>query len=129
MANKQIFNSPRMGDTENVARIVKVGNLLFIMGHVAVDDQRKEVVGKGDMKAQARRCLERIKIALEDAGASMDDLVKMTTYVTDISRMSEVHEARKEFMPRGGVAGTGVEVKALVDPDMMIEIEGIVVAP
>ena len=129
MGKKTIFNSPSMGDLPGVARVVKAGGLLFIMGCVSVDETRVNVIGKGDMKAQARRVFERIKIALEDAGASMDDLVQMTMYVTDYTKMAEVGEVRKEYLPKGGVASTGVQVKALVDPDMMLEIDGIAVAP
>ena len=129
VGNKTIINSPRQGDGPEVARIVKAGGLLFIMGHVSVDETRVNVVGKGDMKAQAERVFERIKIALEDAGATVDDMVQMTSYVKDYSRMNEVQEARKKYFPNGGVAGTGVEISALVDPEMLIEVQGIAIAP
>ena len=126
---KTIFNSPRLGDAPNVARIVKAGNWLFIMGHISVDETRVNVVGKGDMKAQARRCFERIKIGLEDAGATMEDIVQLTFLLTDISKISEVLEAQKEYLPNGGVAGTGVEIVCLAETEAMLEIEGIAIAP
>jgi enamine deaminase RidA (YjgF/YER057c/UK114 family) len=126
---KEVIHSPRLGDTPGVARVVKAGGLLFIMGQAPMDETRTNVVGKGDMKAQARRCFEKMKVALEDAGASMDNLVQLRIFLTDIGRISEVSEVRKEYLPKGGVAGTGVQVKALVDPDMLVEIDGIAVCP
>ena len=126
---KTVISSPRLGDAPGVARIVKAGNLLFIMGQAPVDETRVNVVGKGDMKAQAMRCFEKMKIALEDAGASMDDLVELNIYVTDMSRMSEVAEAQKKYIPKGDVASMAVEVNSMVSPDFMVEITGVAVAP
>ena len=123
---KTVFHSPSIGDAPGVARIVKAGNTLYINGLIA-NDMNGKVVGPGDMKAQARRVFERMTLALKDAGATVDDMVQMTVFVTDISRISEMSEARKEFFPNGGMATTGIEIKALVTPDHMIEVNGIAV--
>ena len=126
---KTVINSPRLGDTSDVARIVKAGDWLFIMGHIAVDDTRKHIIGKGDMKAQTRRCFDRIKIALEDAGAELDDIVMITYYMTDITKIGDALEAQKEYLPNGGVAGSGVGINRLAEPEAMIEIEAIAFSP
>ena len=86
-----------------------------------------QIVGRGDMKAQADRVFERMALALKDAEASVDDVVQMTVFVTDISRISEVTEARNKYFPNGGIATTGIEIKALVTPDHVIEVNGVAV--
>ena len=123
---KTVFHSPSIGDTPSVARIVKAGNTLYINGLIGNDINGK-VVGPGDMKAQADRVFERMMLALTDAGASVDDVVQMTVFVTDIGRISEVTEARNKYFPNGGIATTGIEIKALVTPDHVIEVNGVAV--
>ena len=90
-----------------------------------VDDDTKQIMHKGDVENQARRCLERIKIALEDAGASMDDLVQLTIYTLDMSRNSEFFAARKEFFPNGGIVTEAVEVSALNEPGALVAMSGV----
>ena len=102
------------------------GRLLFISGMTA-RDKDGNIVGKGDMKAQTRQVLENIKVVLEKAGATFDHIVKVTAFVTDMSRFGEIHEVRAQYFRKEYPASTLVQVSGLVSPDMLIEIEAVVV--
>ena len=124
---KQVIRSQQLGDGNDASRGVRVGNFIFLQGHVSVDANR-QVTGKGDMTAQTERVFERMRIALEDAGATMADLVQYTAYVTDISKIPEFQVVRDRYVNKSNpAAGTLVEVKALGNPEFMLEIEGIAV--
>lgn len=106
---------------------VSGGRTLFISGQLAYDDQRN-LVGKGDMKAQTRQVLQNIKKVLDWAGAAPQDIVKVTVFVKDISKFRDIHDARLEFFhPDHLPASTMVEVSKFVHPDALIEIEAIAV--
>jgi 2-iminobutanoate/2-iminopropanoate deaminase len=100
--------------------------LLFISGMTA-RDKDGNIVGKGDMKAQTRQVLENIKAVLEKAGATFDQIIKVTVFITDMSRFKEIHEVRAQYFKKDYPASTMVQVSGLVSPDMLIEIEAIAV--
>jgi reactive intermediate/imine deaminase len=103
------------------------GNLVFVSGQVARNAQG-EVVGRGDIKAQTRQTLENVRSVLEAGGATLDDVVKVTVFVTNVEEhFSQIHEVRAEFFRKDYPASTLVEVKALADKDFLIEIEAIAV--
>jgi len=77
----------------------------------------------GDAYSQARRCFELIERALADVGASLRDVVRTRMFVTDVTRWAEFGRAHKEFFADHPPATTMVEVRALIDPAMLIEIE------
>jgi hypothetical protein len=81
------------------------------------------LVGGGQMYVQARQALLNIKHHLESAGFSLADMVRTRVFVTDISRFAEVARAHKEVFGENPPASTLVEVKRLVHPDMLIEVE------
>ena len=103
-----------------------VGNMVFTSGQVARNAQG-EIVGKGDIKVQTRQALENIKSVLETGGATMEDIVKLTVFVTNVEHFSQIHEVRAEYFKTDYPASTLVEITALVHPDMLIEIEAIAV--
>src|ERR1019366_10753356 len=103
-------------------RKVKAGNWLAISGTTATD-ARGMVVGGGQMYVQARQALLNIKHHVESAGFSLADVVRTRVFVTDISRFAEVARAHKEVFGENPPASTLVEVKRLVHPDMLIEVE------
>ncbi len=108
---------------------IGAGQLLFVSGQLAYDDARN-LVGKGDMKAQTRQVLKNIQKVLDWAGAKPTDIVKVTVFVKDISKFREIHDARLEFFhPDHLPASTMVEVSKFVHPDALIEIEAIAVVP
>jgi 2-iminobutanoate/2-iminopropanoate deaminase len=102
------------------------GRMLFISGMTA-RDKDGNVVGKGDMKAQTRQVMENIKAVLEKAGATFDQIVKVTVFITDMSKFKEIHEVRAQYFKKDYPASTMVQVSGLVSPDLLIEIEAIAV--
>ena len=109
-----------------LSQAIQMGNAIYVSGQVAIDEAG-EIVGKGDMKAQTRQVFENLETVLGSAGASLSDVVKITVFITDISRLMETHEVRAEVLPDPPPASTAVEVKALAFPDLLIEIEAVAV--
>jgi 2-iminobutanoate/2-iminopropanoate deaminase len=96
--------------------------MIFVAGQLARDRQGN-VVGKGDMRAQLRQVGENVKAALEAAGASLSDLVKTTTYVTDIEEYFKHVDVRMEYFGAALPTSTTVEVRRLAHPDFLVEVE------
>lgn len=102
-------------------------SLIFLSGQVALD-ANGNVVGAGDMRAQARQALENLKAMLDAGGATLADVVKLTVYVTDMREFSKLQEVRAEYW--AGIplpASTALEIKQLVRKEFMVEIEAIAV--
>ena len=104
--------------------VVEAGRQVFVSGQLARNAQG-ELVGKGDMRAQIRQVGENIKTALEAAGASLDALVKTTTYVTDIDEYFKHVDLRMEYFGAAMPTSTTVEVRRLSHPDFMVEVEAV----
>lgn len=108
---------------------VPAGQLVFVSGQVARNAQG-ETVGKGDISAQTRQVLENIKAVLESAGATMEDVVKVGVFVTNLEEhFTQIHEVRAQYFKKDYPASTMVEVKALANKDLLIEIEAVAVIP
>jgi len=105
--------------------VVEGGKTIYVAGQLARDRQGN-VVGKGDMRAQIRQVGENIKAALAAAGATLADIVKTNTYVTDIEEFFKHVDVRMEYfgaMP----TSTTVEVRRLAHPDLVVEVEVVAV--
>jgi 2-iminobutanoate/2-iminopropanoate deaminase len=107
---------------------VRAGNLLFISGCVALDADGR-LVGEGDVVAQARQVFVNIGLCLSTAGASFADVVKVTTFLTDVEDRARINPVRQEFFGDARPASTLVEVSALVLPEFLIEVEAVAVVP
>lgn len=103
-----------------------VGNQVFLSGMTASGPDGK-AIGGDSMEGQARAVLAKIGRLLEAAGASMADVVKLTIYVTDIARRAEIGTARGEAFPGQKPCSTLVEVKGLVAPDLLIEVDAVAI--
>lgn len=103
------------------SRAVRVGNVVEVAGTTAMRDG--EVVGKGDAYAQTRYILQMIEEVLRQVGADMSDVVRTRMFVTDISKWEEIGRAHGEFFKDIRPVATMVEVKGLIDPDLLVEIE------
>jgi len=105
------------------SRAVKVGNVVFVAGTTAMGDDGA-LIGHGDAELQTVQTLENIRRALERAGAAMAHVVRTRIYVTDIARDWEaVARVHGEVFGTIRPATAMVEVRRLIDPDMLVEIE------
>ena len=103
------------------------GETLYISGQLARDDTL-QLIGKGDIRAQTRQVLENIKKVLARAGGTVDDIVKVTVFVKDMSQFREIHDVRLEYFREEHLpASTMVQVSAFTLPDALIEIEAVAV--
>ena len=102
----------------------QVGDLIYLSGQAAID-QQGDLIGVGDFDAQAEQTFANIRNVLEAAGSSMDKMVKVTIYMTDMSYFSSIVELRRKWFRPPYPADTIVEVKALALPELMIEIEAV----
>lgn len=101
------------------------GRTVHIAGQVALD-AKGQLVGAGDFRAQTVQVFENLRLALESVGATFDDVVKTTTYVTDVANVPTFREVRNlRIRPEQLPANTLVQVGALARPEWMIEIEAV----
>lgn len=104
------------------SRAVRVGDHVFVSGTVATDESGS-LVAPGDPYAQTIQVLENLKRALEKAGSSMAHVVRTRMFVTDISRWKEYGRAHGEYFRDIRPVTSMIEVKGLIDPSLMVEIE------
>jgi reactive intermediate/imine deaminase len=102
------------------------GRTVYVSGQVALD-ATGALVGTGDLKAQTRQVFENLKAALADSGGTLDDVVKITIFMTDLSQIQDFREIRNGYFPRELPASTLVQVVRLARPDFLIEIEAVAV--
>jgi enamine deaminase RidA (YjgF/YER057c/UK114 family) len=107
-------------------KVTQAQSILFLSGQVAYTPDGG-VAFRGDFKAQARGAYEAIKALVESQGGTLANIVKITTYVTDMRYRADLAPIREEFLGRKGPASTLVEIAQLAHPDWMIEIEAIAV--
>jgi 2-iminobutanoate/2-iminopropanoate deaminase len=128
---KEVFGAPTVYSPIRYAQGIKTtgGTIVWISGQVSQDKNGK-MVHKGDFAGQARQALSNLKAMVEAAGGTINDIIKVNTYLTDLRYREELARVRAEFFPEGKLpASTLVGVTALADPDMLVEIEAIAVLP
>lgn len=108
---KTVLKSERVVDigTRPMSRAVKKGNLIFVTGTMGVNS--KGILVKGGIKAQARQLFENIKAILEAGGATLDDVVNLTIYFSDVAKhYREFNEVRAEYFPKDPPASISMQV-------------------
>ena len=118
---KNISSGSPWEDVVGYSRAVRVGNTIEVAGTTAMDGDI--LIGKDDVYAQTKYIFQKIEKALIEAGATMNDVVRTRMFVTDISQWEMVGKAHGEFFKTIKPVATMVEVKALIDPELLIEIE------
>jgi 2-iminobutanoate/2-iminopropanoate deaminase len=129
MATIEKFCAPGLFDPATYSQGIKVTQaqtILFLSGQVAYAADGS-AAHRGDFKAQARGAYEAIKALVESQGGTLANVVKITTYVTDMRYRMDLAPVREEFFGKKGPASTLVEIPSLAHPDWMIEIEAIAV--
>ena len=104
-----------------LSQAIKVGNLVFTSGMVARDPNTREFIG-GDIKQQTERIILNLKAILEAAGSSLDKVVKVTVFLTDMRDFAGMNEVYRKFFPKEPPARSTVEVSKLAIP-ALAEIE------
>ena len=104
------------------------GRQVLLSGQVAWDEKR-HVVGIGDMRAQTEQTFRNIQASLAAVGGEMDDVVSIVTYVTTPRGLSDIHDVRRKFFSAPYPVSTLVQVAALVDPDLLIEVTATAIVP
>lgn len=114
--------------TTGYSHAAKAGNLIFVAGQVA-QDLDGNLVGRGDIEAQAVQVFENLKAVLTSAGTTLDDVVKLTTYTTSVAYRQKVAEVRARYFKTYFPPNTFVVVASLATPDYLLEIEAVAACP
>ena len=109
-------------DIVGYSRAVRIGNIVEVTGTVAVDENSR-LVGKNDAYAQTKFIIEKIEKVLQRAGATLKDVVRTRMFVTDIGRWEEYGKAHGEFFKEIKPCTSMIEVKGLIAPEYLVEIE------
>jgi enamine deaminase RidA (YjgF/YER057c/UK114 family) len=125
----QYVNPEELHPPTGYTHIVEVqpGRVAYISGQVAFN-KAGQLVGEGDIVAQARQVFENLTTALHALGATFADVIKLNYYAVDVSRLAEIRKVRSEYLSEPP-ASTFVVVKGLVLPELLIEIEAVVALP
>ncbi len=118
----QSLSDPRPRYSQGI--VTQPGKLLFIAGQTAID-KNHNVVGKGDIDAQAKQVFENLQAVLKETGASQDNLVMTTIYLTDNNYREGYGRVRNQYYKGTPPTSTLLVVKSLANPDYMIEIAGV----
>jgi enamine deaminase RidA (YjgF/YER057c/UK114 family) len=121
-----ISSGAKWEDIVGYSRAVRIGNVIEVAGTTAIDEMGN-LVGAGDPYEQTKFIITKIEKALTAAGATLQDIVRTRIFTTDISRWEEIGRAHGEFFREIKPASTMVEVKSLIDPELLVEIEASVI--
>lgn len=120
---EQIITQPDNYQPFLLSQAIKFGELLFVSGQAGAGDDGKIV--EGGFRAQGEQAFANLRRALEAGGSGLNDVIKVTIFVTDMGNFNEIVELRRQFFTAPYPADTIAEIKALYDPAAMIEIEAI----
>jgi enamine deaminase RidA (YjgF/YER057c/UK114 family) len=121
MKRQNISSGSSWEDQVGYSRAVRVGQVIEVAGTTAMNGNI--LIGKADVYAQATFIFQKIEKALQEAGASLQDVVRTRIFLTDINHWEQVGKAHGEFFGQIKPASTLLEVSALIHPDLLVEIE------
>jgi 2-iminobutanoate/2-iminopropanoate deaminase len=129
----RFINPPGLAQTPRYSQMVEItkGRTILISGQVAFDKDGN-VVGKGDMRAQTTQVFENLKVALEAVGATFNDVVKLNSFLVEMpANLPAYREVRTNYLAKNEhpPTSTTVGVSALVHPDLLLEVEAVVILP
>lgn len=130
-ANVRFINPPTMATPRGYTHVAEVtnGRTVYISGQIALN-QAEEIVGMGDMRAQAEQVFANLRAALDAVGTDFAHVVKFTVYTTDISQIPAIRDVRDRYVNTASPpASTAVEVRQLVREEFLVEVEAIAVIP
>jgi reactive intermediate/imine deaminase len=125
MAGREIIAPKDLHPAVGYSHATRKGNLLFVSGQIALDKDGN-IVGEGDFRAQAEQVFKNLATVIESAGGSVNNIMKTTTFLTDLSNRPALAEVREKFYRAEPPASTLVVISSLVRPELMIEVEAIV---
>ena len=122
-ARKRVTSGVPFEQSVGYSRAVAAGEFIFVSGCTSISNGK--IVYEGDLARQTEQALLNVSAALEQFGASLADVVQTRVYVTDISRWDEVGEAHRLAFELAPPASTMVQVSALLDPRLLVEVEAV----
>ena len=125
MARQTFFPNPQ-NKPQGYSPATRVGSMVFVAGQTSVD-ANGNLVGQGDGRAQAEQCWKNVAAALKAAGASLDDVTKITAFLVNPDDYAAYASERLKLFPENGPASSSVFVKGLVNPQYLVEVEAIAV--
>ncbi len=121
MRRKNISSNTKWEEIVGYSRAVRIENIIEVSGTTSVEGA--DIIGRGNAYEQTKFILRKISNALSDAGSSLKDVIRTRIYVTDISLFEEISKAHCEVFKEIKPATSLIEIKSLVHPDLIVEIE------
>ena len=118
--------APMRGGAFSAGVEAPAGRTVYVSGQVSMDAEGN-IVGEGDVVAQTEKVLDNVAAVLEAAGGGLEDVVKVTVFITDMGMYDGIHEVRRRYFSEPYPASSMVEVSALIDPRLLVEVEAVAV--
>jgi enamine deaminase RidA (YjgF/YER057c/UK114 family) len=123
---EDVFDPDAVFGGKAYRQAIRVGDTVYIAGQAAIDVDGK-VVGKGDVEAQTIQVMENLVACLDAAGATVNDIVKVTTFYLDRDHRATIANVRSRFLGQAEFVHTGLIIDGLADPELLLEIEAVAV--
>ncbi|NIJ13347.1 reactive intermediate/imine deaminase [Saccharomonospora amisosensis] len=124
---QRVEHDPDWYEPYRISLAIKANGLIFVSGQAGIDEHGR-TVGVGDFETQARQAFRNLAAVLEQGGSSLNDVVKVTIMVTDMSYLDQIVRLREEYFTAPYPADTLLRVAGLAQPDWLVEIDAIAVA-
>ena len=127
---REIIHPASVHSTAGVgySHVAKAGDTVYVAGQIALDTSG-DLVGKGDIEGQTQQVYANLQAILEELGGSLDDIVKLTTYLTDRGHLEAFRRVRNRFFTDAFPPNTLLFVSGLAHPDYLVEIEAVAYLP